>query len=239
MPNPSFAQITPHIFKLDLPFAGGRVPVGVWLVKNDAGWTVIDAGAPSFETVVMQEILKHTGGQRPHTLILTHGHLDHGAAAQGMLNEWRVRIAAGRIEEPFLTGASRYHLIPADNLLYPFLQRSTPALFGRSVHLPLDEGMTLDGLEVYAAPGHAPGQVALLHRRDGALICGDAFTNLGGKLGDPLAPFTYDMALARRSQARLVELDFEHLLVSHGPIILGEGLKRAKGLLASRSKKKK
>lgn len=239
MPNPSFAQITPHIFKLDLPFAGGRVPVGVWLVKNDQGWMVIDAGAPGFETLVLQEILKHTGGQKPQTLILTHGHIDHGAAAQPMLNEWRVRIAAGRAEEPFLTGASRYHLIPTDNLLYPLLQRSTPALFGRSVHLPLDEGMTLDGLEVYAAPGHAPGQVALLHRRDGALICGDAFTNLGSKLGDPLAPFTYDMDLAHRSQARLAELDFEHLLVSHGPIILGDGLKRAKAMLASRNKKKK
>lgn len=238
MPQPAFAQITPHIFKLDLPFLGGQVPVGLWLVKNDAGWTLIDAGAPGFETVIMQEILKHTGGQRPHTLILTHGHQDHGAAALRMLDEWRVRIAAGRAEEPFLTGASRYHLIPSDHILYPWVQRSAPALFGRSVHLPLDEGMTLDGLEVHAAPGHSPGQVALLHRRDGALICGDAFSNLGGKLGDPLAPFTYDMAEARRSQARLAELEFEHLLVSHGPIILGEGLKRARALVAGRTKKK-
>ena len=237
MPTPSFAQITPHIFKLDLPFAGGRLPVGVWLVKNDSGWTVIDAGAPGLETLVMQEILKHTGGQKPQTLILTHGHSDHGAAALRMLDEWRVQVAAGRDEERYLTGSSRYHLIPSDNFLYPLLQRSGPALFGRSVNLPLDEGMTFDGLEVYSVPGHAPGQIALLHRRDSALIGGDAFTNLGGKLGDPLAPFTYDMALAHQSQAHLAELDFEHLLVSHGPIILGEGLKRAQALVESRKKK--
>jgi glyoxylase-like metal-dependent hydrolase (beta-lactamase superfamily II) len=234
MPNLAFAQITPHIFKLDLPFFGGRLPVGVWLVKNDSGWTVIDAGAPGFEEAVIQAILKHTGGEKPRTLMFTHGHADHGAAAQQMLDEWRVRVAAGRAEEPFLIGASRYRLIPADNLLYSFLQLSPPALFGRSVHLPLDEGMTVDGLEVYAAPGHAPGQMALLHRRDSALICGDAFTNLNNKLGDPLAAFTYDMALARQSQARLAELDFEHLLASHGPIILGDGQKRAKALVASR-----
>lgn len=238
MPNPSFAQITPHIFKLDLPFVGGQIPVGVWLIKHDAGWMVVDAGAPGFEDVVMKEILKHTGGDQPRTLILTHGHADHGAAAQRMLDEWQVRLAAGRAEEPFLIGASRYRLIPADNALYSFIQLSPPPLFGRSVHLPLSEGMTLNGLEVYAAPGHAPGQVALLHRRDGALICGDAFTNLNGKLGDPLAPFTYDMDLAHQSQARLAELDFEHLLVSHGPIILGEGQKRAKALLAGRKKKR-
>jgi len=234
MPNPSFAQVTPHIFKLELPFF---IPVGVWLIKQDSGWTVIDAGAPEFEDVVIKEILKLTGGEKPHTLILTHGHYDHGGAALRMLNAWQVRVAAGRAEEPFLTGASRYRLIPADHLLYPLIQISPPALFGRSVHLPLDEGMTLNGLEVYAAPGHSPGQVALLHRRDGALICGDAFTNLKNKLGDPLAPFTYDMDLAHQSQARLAELDFEHLLVSHGPIIPGEGLKRAKALVASRKKK--
>ena len=46
---PTFTQITPHIFKLDLPF---RVPVGVWLVRADDGWTVVDAGAPGFEEIL-------------------------------------------------------------------------------------------------------------------------------------------------------------------------------------------
>ena len=35
-------------------------------------------------------------------------------------------------------------------------------------------------LEVVAAPGHTPGHVAFFDRRDGTLLCGDAFTTLGG-----------------------------------------------------------
>ena len=84
MPTPAFTQITPHIFKLDLPFAGGRIPVGVWLIREESGWVVVDAGAPGFEDVVFKQILTRTGGEIPRRLILTHGHLNHAAAAQRM-----------------------------------------------------------------------------------------------------------------------------------------------------------
>jgi len=235
MPTPTFTQITPHIFKLDLPF---RVPVGVWLVRADEGWTVVDAGAPGFEDATLKQVLAQTGGEIPKQLILTHGHLDHAAAAQRMRDEWKLLIAAGRAEIPYLLGPAHYNSIPG-HLSYRLLQLSPPPLLGRNVQLPLDEGMVLDGLDVFEVPGHAPGMLALLHRKDRALICGDAFANGRGKLGDPLGIFTYDLALNRWSQARLAALDFDHLLVSHGPPILNEGRARAQALVASRAKKKK
>jgi glyoxylase-like metal-dependent hydrolase (beta-lactamase superfamily II) len=238
MPTPTFTQITPHVFKLDLPFAGGRIPVGVWLIRAEDGWTVVDAGAPGFEDVTLKQILVQTGGEIPRRLILTHGHLDHAAAAQRMRDEWKLLIAAGRAEIPYLLGPAHYNHIPG-HLLYRLLQLSSPPLIGRNVQLPLDEGMRLDGLEVFEVPGHAPGMVALLHQDDRALICGDTFGNLGGKLGDPLRPFTYDPALNHQSQAKLAALDFDHLLASHGPPIMNEGRARVQALLASREKKKK
>ncbi len=233
-PNVTFKQLTPHIHKLDLPFFGGRLPVGVWLVHGPEGWVVVDAGAPSFEQLILEQILKQTGGERPHLLILTHGHQDHAAAAQQMRDEWKLPIAAGRDEIPYLIGSERYRRIPARSPIYGLAQLSPPALFGRNVQRPLDEGMRLDGMEVFHAPGHAPGMVALLHREDRALICGDAFANLGGKLGDPLAPFTYDMPLNHQSQARLIELDFDHLLVSHGPPLMNDGRAKARALVEGR-----
>ena len=212
--------------------------VGVWLVRTDDGWTVVDAGAPGFEDVVFHQILAQTGGEIPKRLILTHGHLDHAAAAQRMREEWKLPIAAGRAEIPYLLGPAHYNTIPG-HLSYRLLQLSPPPLLGRNVQLPLDEGMALDGLEVFEVRGHAPGMVALLHRADRALICGDAFANGRGKLGDPLSIFTYDIALNRQSQARLAALDFDHLLVSHGPPILNEGRARAQALVASREKKRR
>jgi hydroxyacylglutathione hydrolase len=231
-PTPTFVQITPHIYKLDL------LEVGVWLVQGEAGWTVVDAGVSPHEDLVMGQILAHTKGEVPARLILTHGHADHAAAAQRMRGEWGLPIAAGRREIPYLLGPARYNRIPSRNLLYRLLQISPPALLGRNVQLPLDEGMQIDGLEVFDVPGHAPGMVALLYGEDRALICGDTFTNLRGKLSDPLAPFTYDMALARQSEAKVAALDFDHLLVSHGPPILNEGRAKAQALVASREKKK-
>ncbi len=236
MPSPTFAQVTPHIFKLELPLF--NFPVGVFLVRDDDGWTLIDAGVPGAEDIVLQQILAQTGRAKPKRLLLTHGHYDHGAAAARLHDEWRTPIAAGRAELPYLVGAERYRRIPSRNPVYPLLQGSPPALFGRSIQLPLDEGVTIDGMEVFHVTGHAPGMVALLHRADRALICGDTFTNLNGRLGDPPSPFTYDMALNRQAQAKLAALDFDHLLVSHGAPILNEGRARAQELLANREKEK-
>ena len=44
-------------------------------------------------------------------------------------------------------------------------------------------GDRIGSLEVIAAPGHTPGHVAFLDTRDRTLLCGDAFSTLGG-VGD-------------------------------------------------------
>lgn len=223
-----YVQITPHIFKMNLPFLGGRIPVGVWLVKDEAGWIMVDAGAPGFERQVLENTLAFTGKVKPRMLVLTHGHLDHAAAAQAIREQWRIPIAAGRDEIPFLIGPQRYSsLKPGASPLYPFLQLSGPALVGRNVQEPLDNGMQIGPLEVVHVPGHAPGQIALFHRADRALLCGDVYLNINSVLGNPIALFTYDMHLNTHSQEKLCELDFDHLLPSHGPAVLEVGRERA------------
>jgi len=238
MSEPTFTQITPHIYKFDLPFLGGSFHVGIWLVHGDDGWTVVDTGLPDSKDRVMQQILIQTGGELPQRIILTHGHWDHAGAAQLMREKWKTPIAAGRDEMLYLLGPTPYNKIPARTPLYRLLQISPPALVGRNVQLPLDEGMRLDGLQVVHVPGHAPGMLALLHAGDRALISGDAFGNTRGKLADPPDYFTYDPALNHRSQAKLAALDFDHLLVSHGPPVMNVGQKQARALVESREKKK-
>jgi glyoxylase-like metal-dependent hydrolase (beta-lactamase superfamily II) len=91
----------------------------------------------------------------------------------------------------------------------------------------------------YVVPGHAPGMVALLHRRDRALLAADAVFYLGGKLADPLRLFTYNPQLNHQSQARLADLDFDHLLPSHGPPILNSGRQALQAFVSQRAKKKR
>src|SRR5262245_21847649 len=112
MATPTYAKITPHIYKLDLPFAGGRIMVGVFLVQESDGWVLVDAGEPRFENTLMEQTLAQTGGQKPKLLILTHGHGDHGAAAQRIREEWNLPIAAHRAEIPYLIGPKWYNQVP-------------------------------------------------------------------------------------------------------------------------------
>ena len=44
----------------------------------------------------------------------------------------------------------------------------------------VEAGERIGSLEVVAAPGHTPGQVAFLDTRDRTLYCGDAYSTLGG-----------------------------------------------------------
>ena len=239
MASPRFEQVTPHIFKLDLPFFGGRLPVAVWLVRDEQGWLMVDAGAPGFVNTVVDQVLAHTGEQHPYMLLLTHGHADHGAAAQRIRELWKIPLAAGRDEIPYLLGPASYKSIPSRNPLYKLLQISAPPLVGRNVQRPLDEGMRMGGMQVYHVPGHAPGMVALLHPQDRALISADTFYNLGGKLGDPAPLFTYNPALNHQSQAKLAQLDFDHLLPSHGPVIMNTGKQAAQAVVAKHQKRNK
>jgi glyoxylase-like metal-dependent hydrolase (beta-lactamase superfamily II) len=237
MPTPTFAKVTPHIYKLDLPFLGGRIMVGVFLVQEADGWVLVDAGAPGFDKTIFAQVLAHTGGKLPKMLLLTHGHADHAAAAQRIREEWKIPIAAHRAEIPYLIGPRWYNQIPTRFLPYKLLQLSAPPLVGRNIQMPLDDGRRLGDLVIYHVPGHAPGLVALLHPGDRALICGDTFMNRGGKLSDPFAPFTYDMGLNHQSQARLVTLDFDHLIASHGDPILNTGRQQARAFVEQDEKK--
>jgi glyoxylase-like metal-dependent hydrolase (beta-lactamase superfamily II) len=222
-----FVPVTANIYKLDLPNLGGWVPVGVWLVRHERGWTVVDAGSPGFETLIIEQICRRTGGVPPTRLVFTHGHADHGAAAEKMVALWGLPVAAGRAEIPYLLGPKPYRRVSPNWWGYRLVMRSGPSLAGRKVQ-PLDDGMIIDGMLVIHAPGHSPGMIALLHREDRALLTGDVFLhNIGDLLGQPMGWFTPDPAQNRRSMRKLAALDFDHLLTSHGPPIMGEGKARA------------
>jgi glyoxylase-like metal-dependent hydrolase (beta-lactamase superfamily II) len=87
----------------------------------------------------------------------------------------------------------------------------------------VEGGQASDGLAVIHLPGHTPGQVGFLHPQDGALICGDAAMNLRDRLSPPFALASPDPGIALASMVRLSELDYDHLLPSHGPPILERG----------------
>ena len=74
-------------------------------------------------------------------------------------------------------------------------------------------------------PDHTAGHVSyLLDRAGGVLFAGDAAAGGRRRLGSTPAMVTADAAAARRSVARLAELDFETAVFGHGPAMRGRAV---------------
>jgi len=88
----------------------------------------------------------------------------------------------------------------------------------------------LDGLRVLHTPGHTPGSICLYSATRRLLIVGDLLQRMHGQVTLPNYFFTDDMGLARRSIARLAELDVETILFSHYPPVRQGGREALRAL---------
>jgi len=93
-----------------------------------------------------------------------------------------------------------------------------------------DELPVLGGLRVLHTPGHTPGSICLYSATRRLLIVGDLLQRMRGQVTLPNYFFTDDMALARRSIARLADLDVETILFSHYPPVRQGGREALRAL---------
>ena len=159
-------------------------------------------------------------------IVLTHYHIDHIGSAAALKELTLARVAAHPGDAPYISGeqpqpAPRGALMRLLTRLLPMMSRVDPV----AVDLPLADGERLDllgGATVIHVPGHTPGAVALHFPAEGLLICGDAISHRGGRLGPPPAAFTVHQEQAYASLRRLAALEFEVLCAGHGePITSG------------------
>jgi glyoxylase-like metal-dependent hydrolase (beta-lactamase superfamily II) len=91
----------------------------------------------------------------------------------------------------------------------------------------LSPGDTVGSLEVHAAPGHTPGQIALFDPRERTLIAGDAWVTLGGMqaVGKAKLPFPFPTLVswhrptALQTARTLLDLNPARLATGHGPVV--------------------
>ena len=92
-------------------------------------------------------------------------------------------------------------------------------------------GEPVGSLEVHAAPGHTPGQVAFLDPRDGTLYCADAYATIGSVATSakpdwrfPLTGFaTWHKPTALATAQALRALDPARLAPGHGKVVEAPG----------------
>ena len=195
--------------------------VNAYLVREDDGLTLVDTMLPRSA----KAILRAAGelGAPIVRIALTHAHGDHIGSLDALAAALPgVEVVISERDERLLR--KDFSLDPGEPQRKP--RGSLPGAKTRPTRT-LTAGETVGSLEVVAAPGHTPGHVAYLDRRDGTLFCGDAYTTLGGvattdkvRLPFPLASMaTWDPATELESARALSALAPNRLAPGHGKIV--------------------
>jgi glyoxylase-like metal-dependent hydrolase (beta-lactamase superfamily II)/predicted ester cyclase len=185
----------------------------VYLIEDDGGVTMFDAGARTMTRAVASAGAKLGGIRR---IVLGHGHTDHRGSAPALgapvyCHPAEVQDAEGsggfRYWGPDLAGVPYPHR-PLHKLLHRYAWDGGPVKIAGTV----EEGEQIAGFEVVHLPGHAPGQIALWRESDRLALSSDCFYTLDiwGRDCEPQLPlegYNYDSEQARASMRKLGDLE--------------------------------
>jgi glyoxylase-like metal-dependent hydrolase (beta-lactamase superfamily II) len=196
--------------------------VNAFLVDEDDGMTLIDT---TFGRGAAKAILAQA--TRPIVrIVLTHAHQDHVGGLDA--------LAAELPDAEVLISARDAKLMAGDNSPEPGEPAGDKIRGYGAKTKPtrtIAPGERIGSLEVVAAPGHTPGQLAFLDTRDRTLFAADAYTTLGGVATtakpNPRFPLpalsTWHRPTALETARNLRALDPARLAAGHGKIVENPG----------------
>ncbi|MHA1616632.1 MAG: MBL fold metallo-hydrolase [Candidatus Njordarchaeales archaeon] len=171
--------------------------VNVYLVERGDKLVLIDCALEGSSDKIFSYI--ESIGRSPEdisVIIITHRHRDHTGALGEILNKVRTKVAAHKLEAEKIDA---------------------------NVDILLNDNDVLEGLRVVHTPGHTPGHICLLDEETKALFVGDLIYEEKGELLEIPHKYSDDPMGNREAIKKLAELDFKHILPSHGKPILDRG----------------
>jgi glyoxylase-like metal-dependent hydrolase (beta-lactamase superfamily II) len=214
-------EITPQIHGIDFQ---GRVWAYACLERDRI--TLIDSGVADRVDTALEGI-RTTGrtAEDVRQIVLTHCHKDHtGLVAEMKRRSGATAIAHGldapvirkweAVDDPVLTDGERR--------VMEQISGSMPDAEPAGVDQELSDGDEIEiageNARVIQIPGHTPGSIGIFMPKSRILFTGDAAASLSGK--PVVGYFNIDPPQARRSFARLADLDFKIACFGHGPPLL-------------------
>jgi glyoxylase-like metal-dependent hydrolase (beta-lactamase superfamily II) len=216
-------EVAPDIHALRL------IGVNAFLILGDEP-ALIDAGHRGSGVMLRRQLGAIGRGVGDiKRIVCTHGHPDHIGGVQ------EIARASGAVVLMHPADMERLRIRfrevikgrPAPGAIIAYLTQAPADAV--AVH-DGDELPVLGGLRVLHTPGHTPGSICLYSATRRLLIVGDLLQRMRGQVTLPNYFFTDDMALARRSIARLAELDVETILFSHYPPVRQGGREALRAL---------
>ncbi|MFH5821525.1 MBL fold metallo-hydrolase [Georgenia sp. AZ-5] len=212
--------------------------VNCYLVEDDDGVTLVDAGLPAFWPLLGQALREI--GRRPsdvRALVITHGHFDHVGIARRLQQRLGVPVWAHEKEHHLVAHPYRY---AHENLrgIYPLRYPRGAVILGamaRAGALTVRGATATHQLSptamvdvpgqprVVFTPGHTYGHCALHLPGRRALLTGDALVTLDpytGHTGPRIiaGAATADSEMALRSLDALAATDADVVLPGHGEV---------------------
>ncbi|CAL5224919.1 g7685 [Coccomyxa viridis] len=223
------------------------VDVYVFLMRIDGGHILVDAGAPTDEAadLLLNNLKKVMGDGELKLIVLTHGHPDHAGMLTTVAHAHpQAQIAFHEDEAPFILGQKAYGELPADTLAFKAFSFNMPASnFSEAV--PASRALLLRGksgdladargpagtaakwlppkgvISWHHVPGHAPGQVAFIHKPSKSLLTADVISHMAFKKGEgpkpslPPSAFSWNTTQGRLDALHLASLSFTRAYPSH------------------------
>jgi glyoxylase-like metal-dependent hydrolase (beta-lactamase superfamily II)/predicted ester cyclase len=208
----------------------GGFPVkvmNVYLIEDDGGVTVFDAGISDMTSAVATAGARLGGIKR---VVLGHADADHRGAASGLGAPVYCHPAE---QEAAQSPDSFRPYFDLDKLNWVgrfVLGRLLPVWDGGAVQIAgtVSEGDTVAGFRVVELPGHAPGLIGLFRDSDRLALVSDCFYTLNPQTGIKGAPrvphpaFDINVEQARESIRKLAALDPSSAWAGHADPVTGD-----------------
>jgi glyoxylase-like metal-dependent hydrolase (beta-lactamase superfamily II) len=209
-------EIVPGIHQVD------GVNGNCYVLLRD-GLVLIDTGLPDSSVKILSYIRDRMKRDPAAitTIVLTHHHIDHTGNVAAIKKVSSAKAAIHAEDSPYLAGKKAGH---KPRGMKGLAIRSL-SFFMRAEHVEpdilLSDNDTVAGLTVIHIPGHTPGSIALLDKKNGVLFSGDTVRFNGTYVEGPPPQFTPDPEAARRSIKKLSALEFDVMLAGHGVPLKG------------------
>ena len=200
----------------------------VYLIEDDGGITMFDAGARTMTRAVASAGARLGGIRR---VVLGHGHTDHRGTAPAL----GVPVLCHPDEVQDAEGSGGFRYWPADLAGVPFGARQVQKLLHRyawdggpvQISGTVSEGDEVAGFRVVHLPGHAPGQIGLWRESDRLALCSECVYTIDMWGRDcapqlPAATYNYDTEQARASMRKLAALEPAAVWPGHAKPITGD-----------------